>query len=104
MLIENALLPQKKPIDSIVVKVGMVEAIMPMKKDIYDSLPKARQSVEKSVNRSKKGEKILVIGVGNSCGIGNNKKTVDEVKKVVATLDKKYKLEEKQKKKKGGWV
>jgi hypothetical protein len=102
-IIENILLPQKKTIDSIVIKVGMVEAIMPMRKSVYDSLPKARAKVEKAVSRAKKGKHVLVIGVGNSCGIGNSKKAVDEVKKVVDTLEKKYKMEEKQKKK-GGWV
>src|SRR3989344_2626451 len=90
----------KKNIDSIVIKVGMVEAIMPMRKSVYDSLPKVRSKVEKSVNRAKKGQNVLVIGVGNSCGIGNSKKAVDEVKKVVDTLEKKYKLEEAKGKKK----
>jgi len=102
-IIENILLPQKKTIDSIVIKVGMVEAIMPMRKDVYDSLPKVRTKVEKSVGRAKKGQHVLVIGVGNSCGVGNSKKVVDEVKKVVDTLEKKYKLEESKKKKKG-WI
>ena len=46
-IIENVLLPKKMPIDSIVVKVGMTEAIMPMKKEIFDSLPKVKQAIEK---------------------------------------------------------
>ncbi len=101
-LIENVLLPKKMPIDSIVVKVGMTEAIMPMKKEVYNSLPKARTLVEKAVKRAKKGGKVIIIGVGNSSGIGNNKKEVEKVKKVVDELDKKYKKE--KEKSKGGWM
>ncbi len=101
-LIENVLLPKKIPVDSIVVKVGMTEAIMPMKKEIYNSLPKVRALVEKAVKRAKKGEKLIIIGIGNSSGIGDNKKEIEEVKKVVDELNKKYK--EQDKKKKGGWV
>ncbi len=98
-MIENVLLPKKIPIDSIVIKVGMAEAIMPMKKEVYDALPKARMLVEKAIGRSKKGEKVIVIGVGNSSGISDTSKSVDEVKSLVMMLDKKYKAEAKQNKK-----
>ncbi len=101
-LIENVLLPKKIPIDSIVIKVGMTEAIMPMKKEVYNSLPKARELVQRSVKRAKKGEKVIIIGVGNSSGIGDNKKEIEKVKKIVDDLDKKYKAE--AQKKKGGWM
>ena len=43
----------------------------------------------------------LVIGVGNSCGVSDTSGAVDEVKKVVETLDRKYR--EEKEKKKGGW-
>lgn len=101
-LIENVLLPKKIPIDSVVIKVGMEEAIMPMKKEIFNSLEKARSLVEKAVRRARKGQKVIVIGVGNSTGVGNSKKTINEVKKMVDTIDKRYKLE--QEKQKGGWI
>lgn len=101
-MIENVLLPKKIPIDSIVVKVGLTEAISPMKKDIFSSVPKVKAAVERSVNRAKKGEKVIIIGVGNSCGIGDTKKTVDEVHAVVEEIDKRYKKEAEQQKK-GSW-
>ncbi len=100
-IIENALLPKKIPVDSIVVKVGMEDAIMPLKKEIFASLPKVRSLVEKGVKRAKKGEKIIIIGVGNSSGIGDTKKTVEGVEKIVMELDKKYKKAAEEKK--GGW-
>ncbi|MBI4170869.1 MAG: DUF1512 family protein, partial [Candidatus Aenigmarchaeota archaeon] len=98
-LIENYLLPKKKPIDSIVVKVGFAEAIIPMKKEIYDSLPKVHEYVKKAVSRAKKGEKVIIIGVGNSSGIGNSKKDLKDIKQLVEKMDKKIKAEEAESKK-----
>lgn len=101
-MIENFLVPRKMPIDSIVVKVGMTEAITPMTKDTYDSVPAAHEFVKRAVRRAKKGGKVIIIGVGNSSGIGNSKKEVEGVKAVVESLEKKRKAEE-EKQKKGGW-
>ena len=101
-MIENSLMQKKMPIDSIVVKVGMTEAIIPMTKDIYDSVPRVHEFVKRAVKRTKKNEKVIIIGVGNSSGIGNSKKETEGVKKIVEELDKKKKAEE-EKKKKGGW-
>jgi hypothetical protein len=101
-LIENSLLSKKIPIDSVVIKVGLEEAIMPMKKEIFQSLEKARILVERSVSRSKKGQNIIIIGVGNSTGIGDTKKTIPEVKKAVSLIDKQYAIEKKQEK--GSWL
>ena len=100
-MIENVLLSKKKPIDSIVIKVGMMEAIIPMKKEIYNALPAARKMVEKSLERTRKNEKVIIIGVGNSSGVPNNKRSIDGLKKIVERFDKKQKQEEE--KKKGGW-
>ena len=101
-MIENFLMPKKMPIDSIVVKVGMEEAIVPMKKEIYDSMPRVNEFIKRAVRRTKKSDKLIIIGVGNSSGIGNNKKEIEKVKEVVDMLDKKRK-EEEAKQKKGGW-
>jgi hypothetical protein len=102
-IIENMLLPKKMQIDSIIIKVGMTEAIMPMRKEIYDSIPKVRKFIDKAVARTRKGEKVIIIGVGNSCGVGDNKASLEETRKIVLELDKKYKEEEKNKKK-GSWL
>ena len=59
--------------------------------------------VKKSVKRVKKGQKVIIIGVGNSSGVGDDKRTVEKTKKLVEQLDKKYKHEEQQHKKRKGW-
>jgi len=100
-MIEGILMPRKMPSDSIVIKVGMIEAILPMKKEIFNSLPKSQELVKKSVRRAKKGQSVIIIGVGNSSGVEDNKKTVESVKKVVMELDKKFKKKEQEEKKKG---
>ena len=103
-LIENTLLPKKKPIDGIIVKVGLFEAIAPMPKEVMDSMPKVNEAIKRAVKRAKQKEKVLIIGVGNSCGIGNNKKEVEKVKEIIIKNAKKEKEEEeKDKKKRGSW-
>ena len=102
-LIENYLLPKKIPIDSIVVKVGFAEAIIPMTKDIYNALPKIREHMKNAVRRAKMNEKVIIIGVGNSSGIGNTKRELKDLHKLVDQLDRRIKQEE-AKKKKGRWV
>ncbi len=101
-LIENFLMPRKMPVDSIVVKVGMEDAIVPMTKEVYESVPRVHDLVKRAVKRAKKGQKVIIVGVGNSSGTGNNNKELDGVKKLVDGFDKKKKAEE-AKKKKGGW-
>ncbi len=101
-MIENALLPKKLPIDSIVVKVGMEDAIVPMRKDIFKAREKVIELIRKSVNRAGKGEKVIVIGVGNSCGVGDSKKAAEDTAKMVEIIEKSYKKEEENKK--TGWI
>lgn len=82
-IIENILLPKKIPIDSIVVKVGITEAIAPMKKEIFNSISEVAEFIERSVERAPKKGNVMLIGVGNSCGVGDDKKTIEGVKKVI---------------------
>ena len=101
-MIESMLLSKKMPIDSIVVKVGFTEAIVPMRKGLYDSIPVVHEYVKKSVNRAKKSGKVIIVGVGNSSGIADSKKAVEDVKSLVLQFEAKAQKE--QKKKKGGWI
>ncbi|MEM7826946.1 MAG: DUF1512 family protein [Candidatus Aenigmatarchaeota archaeon] len=100
-IIENILLPRKIPLDSIIVKVGIEEAIMPMKPEISKAVPEVIEAIKAAIKRTKKRGGIIVVGVGNSCGIGNNKESVKEAEKIIRFVDKKMKKKEKKKKK--GW-
>ncbi len=71
------------PIDSIVIKVSQEEAIMPMKVEILNSLDRVRELVLENIRESDKRGKILIVGVGNTCGIGNSKKEAEEAAKKI---------------------
>src|SRR3989344_1009281 len=101
-LLEDALLTKKIPIDGVVIKVGMEEAIMPLRRDIYKSVPKARELVERAIERAKRGQKVIIVGVGNTTGIGNSRKDVEDVGRTVEEVEKIYKKQEAENKK-GGW-
>jgi hypothetical protein len=102
-IIENSLLPHRKPIDGIAIKVGMEEALYPMRKEIWEALPKAMEAVRKAVRRARKGQAVLIIGVGNSCGIPDTKRGLDKVKELVYRVDARMR-EEEEKEKKGSWI
>ena len=96
-LIEDILIPRKIPIDAIAVKVGLEEAITPMKMEIKNSIPEVIDAIKTSTKRTKKHDKIIVIGVGNSCGIGDDKKSLEQAEKIISRLDKKLKKEKEKK-------
>jgi len=88
-IIENILLPKKIQLDSIIVKVGIEEAIMPMTEEIAKSIPKAIEAIKDSIKRTKGKGDIIIIGVGNSCGIGNTKDSLKDAEEKIKKLSKK---------------
>lgn len=97
--IEDVAVKHNIPLDSIIVKMRSEEAIVPMKKEVKDAVPQVIEKIKESIRRTKKGEKVVIVGVGNTSGVGNDKKAVAEVKKWVDDYDRKMKREKKQKKK-----
>lgn len=84
-------------IESIIIKMLAEEAIMPMKLEVLKSVQKIIPMLEKKIKESK-GD-VLVVGVGNSCGIPLTKKELPNVQKLItrnAIMLKR--LEEKEKK------
>jgi hypothetical protein len=90
-IIENILLPKKIPLDSIIVKVGIEEAITPMTEEIRKSVPRVIEAIKDSIKRTKGKGDIIIIGVGNSCGIGNTKDSLKNVEEKIKKLSKKPK-------------
>ncbi|MDX9693329.1 MAG: DUF1512 family protein [Methanothermobacter sp.] len=68
--IEDKILKGDIEIDSIVIKMGPEEAITQMDKKIFRGCETALERVKASIERTGEGN-ILVVGVGNSCGIPN---------------------------------
>mgnify|MGYP000256376967 CR=1 FL=1 len=76
--------------DSIIIKMSQEEAIMPMKKSILDASSEAVKAVERALERMERRGKVIIVGVGNSCGIGNNAKDLEETKKLLRRIWKKF--------------
>ena len=100
--VEEVAIKKKLPLDSIIIKMGQEEAIMPMKKSIFDSLPKVMNALNETIARTKEKGKIIIVGVGNTSGVGNDRKSIEKSKKIINENIKKIKALEKKKKKRFG--
>jgi len=59
------------PLYAIVIKQSIVEAISVMKKEIADSAEKVHALLTRVIEeKTKEGDRVLVVGVGNSLGVG----------------------------------
>ncbi len=95
--IEGVAVKNKIPLDSIIVKMKPEEAIHPMSKAVKDAIPQVLESVKRSVSRAKKGDIIILVGVGNTSGVGNSEKSLKEVDKWVEKEHRKIKKNKKKK-------
>jgi hypothetical protein len=95
---EEVAVKKKLPLDSIIIKMSQEDAIMPMKRAIYDSLPKVMNALNETISRTTEKGKIIIVGVGNTSGIGNNRKSIEKAKKIINENIKEMKKLEKSKK------
>jgi hypothetical protein len=98
--IENIAVKKNIPLDSIIIKMSQEEAITPMRKGILNSVPMVTQALDAAIDRTKQKGKIIVVGVGNTSGIGNNKKEADKAKEIIKKNIRKMKAMVRKKKKK----
>ena len=69
--IEEMMMREDLQLDAIIVKMSPEEAVSPLTKELLDAAIKTIPVVENSILRSREGSKILLVGVGNSCGLPN---------------------------------
>lgn len=104
--IESISTARKIPLDTVVVKMSQEEAITPMAGDILDALPRAKKLVEERVSESK--GKVIIVGVGNTVGVANDKKSAIAMEPTIrknAHIMKHIEEEEKKREKgKFGWI
>lgn len=98
--IEEIALKYKLFLDDVAIKEISEEALLPMKKQILGSLPRVVESVKSAIERAGKKDNILVIGLGNTCGIGNDRKSVDATRE---KLKKYYRKQAESNGKKSKW-
>jgi hypothetical protein len=59
------------PLYAIIIKESIVEAITCMTKEIVEAIPKVLNRIDYLLeNRTKEGDSVIVVGVGNSIGVG----------------------------------
>lgn len=98
--IEEFAVQNNIPLDAIVIKVNEEEALEPMPASVYKASTKAIAMTEQIVRAASKSEKILIIGVGNTCGIGNSSKDLAKTEEIIQREIKHMKKKEEEKKKK----
>jgi len=92
------------PLDTYVIKMSHEEAIMPMKMEVLNAISKVVKSVEDNIAKTREKGSIVVVGVGNTGGIGNNKKDADNAVDLIKRNSKILKTwEEEEKKKEKKW-
>ncbi len=69
--IEEMMMREDLQLDAIIVKMSPEEAVSPLTKELLDAAIKTIPVAENSILRSREGSKILMVGVGNSCGLPN---------------------------------
>src|SRR3989344_789298 len=99
--IENLAVQKDIPLDTIIVKMGQEEAIMPMKQEVMSSINNVINLIEKNIKETPGKGSIIIVGVGNSTGIGDNKKAAElaktKIKKTLEFLKKRGDLEDEKK-------
>jgi len=100
--IEEVAVRKKIPIDAVIVKMSQEEAIMPMRKSIKDAVPEVKKSINRMIDLTKTKGSIIIVGVGNTSGVGNDKKSADRVAEWVNAYEKNLKARLKEKKKSDG--
>jgi hypothetical protein len=69
--IEEAVVKYKIPLNAVVVKEDIGDAVSPMRKEISDSADTVIERVKNVIlERTKEGDKLVIVGVGNTIGIG----------------------------------
>ncbi|MFZ3077740.1 MAG: DUF1512 family protein [Candidatus Aenigmatarchaeota archaeon] len=99
--IEEMAVKRGIPVDDIMIKEIGEEGLQVMAKPILESMKKASEALEDAIKRAGKNDRILVIGLGNTGGVGNDKSGIAPA---VEKLKKYYReMEAKAKKEKKGW-
>lgn len=69
--IEESISKHRIPVNAILIKESIQEAISPMKKEIVKGVEKAVARVKRLIaERTKKGDTVIIAGIGNTVGIG----------------------------------
>ncbi len=95
-IIEEIATKQKIALDSYLIKMSQEEALYYMKEEILDAVFEVKKKIEENIRESRESV-IMVIGVGNSCGIPNSNQLDDVIEKIRKNSKKIKQWEEEEK-------
>jgi hypothetical protein len=69
--IEDAILKNKIPVNAIIVKQDIGDAVSPMRKEVFDAADSVIERIKRLIlERTKNGDNVIIAGIGNTIGIG----------------------------------
>jgi len=69
--IEESILKYKIPVNAVIIKQDIGDNVSPMRKEIFDAADTAIQRIKRLIlERTKKGDAVIIAGIGNTIGIG----------------------------------
>ena len=69
--IEESILKYRIPINAVIIKEDIGDAVSPMRKEIVDSVDQAIERIKQVIlEKTKEGDKVIIAGAGNTIGIG----------------------------------
>lgn len=69
--IEDVILKNKIPVNAIIIKQDLGDAVSPMRKEIFDAVDPVIKRIKRLIlERTKKGDNVIIAGIGNTIGIG----------------------------------
>jgi hypothetical protein len=69
--VEEAAVKHKVPINAIIIKEDVGDAVSPMRKEIFDAIDGAIERVKRLIlERTNNGDSVVIAGIGNTIGIG----------------------------------
>jgi len=69
--IEESILKYRIPINAVAIKEDIGDNVSPMRKEIFGAVDKAIERVKQVIlERTKEGDRVIIVGVGNTIGIG----------------------------------
>jgi len=69
--VEESLLKYRIPINAVIIKEDVGDAVSPMRKEIFEAADKAIQRIKRLIHeKTREGDSVIIAGIGNTIGIG----------------------------------
>jgi len=69
--VEETVLKYKIPVNAVIIKEDIGDAVSPMRKEIFDAMDAVIERIKRLIlERTKEGDFVIIAGIGNTIGIG----------------------------------